>query len=73
MVAQDTRPRTSSSAAFREFAKLEWPVGQADQAIDDKAEMFEHALDLAILALAQAIVIQTLAPCTRSRLASIPA
>ena len=40
--------------ALGEIAELEGPVGDADQAVGDEAEMGEHALDLAVLALAQA-------------------
>ena len=40
--------------ALGEFAELERPEGDADQPVHREAEMFEHALDLAVLALAQA-------------------
>ena len=40
--------------AFGEIAKLEGAERQADQPVHRQAEMFEHALDLAVFAFAQA-------------------
>ena len=40
--------------AFGDLAELERPEGEPDQPVDLEPQMFEHALDLAVLALAQA-------------------
>ena len=49
-----TLVRTSSTRPGFEVAELERAEGHADQAVHLKAQMLEDALDLAVLALAQA-------------------
>ena len=46
------RVRTSSTAPSRQLAELERAERHADQAVHRQAEMAEHVLDLAVLALA---------------------
>ena len=53
LVAQDAR-RHFGDLALAQIAQLEGPEGNADQPIDAEADMLKHALDLAVLALAQA-------------------
>ena len=52
--SRSTRVRTSTDRAFLEIAELERPERNADQPVDAEPQMFEHALDLAVLAFAQA-------------------
>jgi hypothetical protein len=52
LIAQDARADLFDRA-LGEFAELERSEGKPDQAVDLKPDMFEHALDLAVLAFAQ--------------------
>src|ERR1700730_858341 len=52
LIAQDARAHLLDRA-LGEFAELERSEGQPYQAVDLKPDMFEHALDLAVLAFAQ--------------------
>ena len=54
LVAQHAACGLLRASPSAELAELERPEGKPDQPIDGQAEMFEHALDLAILAFAQA-------------------
>jgi hypothetical protein len=66
------RPRVDlDHRAGRQFAKLERPVGHPDQSIDLEAERAKHVPDFAIFALRMAKVSHTLAPRSRSNVASI--
>ena len=53
LVAQHAGARLHDFA-LGEIAEFERPEGDADQPVDRQAEVLEHALDLAVLALAQA-------------------
>ena len=53
LVLQDARLHFLDSAVLQ-LAELERPVRQADQAIHGEPQMLENALDLAVLAFAQA-------------------
>ena len=52
MILQGFGPHFLDST-FAEFLKLEWPEGDPNEACHIEAEMLQHALDLAVLALAQ--------------------
>ena len=52
--SRSTRAAHLLDLARRQVAELERPVGDADQAVHREPEMLEHALDLAVLAFAQA-------------------
>src|ERR1700730_15813501 len=52
LIAQDARAHLLDRA-LGEQAKLERSEGQPDQAVDLKPDMFEHPLDLSVLAFAQ--------------------
>ena len=52
LIAEDARAHLFDRA-LGEQAELERSEGQPDQAVDLKPDVFEHALDLAVLAFAQ--------------------
>jgi hypothetical protein len=52
LIAEDARAHLFDRA-LGEQAELERSEGKPDQAVDLKSDMFEHALDLAVLAFAQ--------------------
>src|SRR5215216_5886085 len=52
LIAQHAPAYLLNCAGFQ-IAKLERPVGDADEAVHAEAEMLEHALHLAVLAFAQ--------------------